>query len=256
MADSQEEKVPETPTEPTVPEAAPPAPPPEDDVLFRIQIAVSDFIVSNARFAGYAMGIALVVALVYGGWQSWREHQMDEDFSAIARIDYKMPKPSPLSEMGFGPADDPTDAGKMKDLETGAGLYEEVARKAEGAAAVTAWLHAADAWKRANKPDKQLEALRAAAAAGHDDAVGYAAKMVLASVLLEQDKKDEALAIYQEIGDKHSDFLGQEAWATLIRTQVSLGRMEEAKTAYANFHTKFPTANRPDLDALHLGSGS
>jgi predicted negative regulator of RcsB-dependent stress response len=230
--------------------------PPEEDILFKIQTSLSDFVTDNAKYFGYVVGAILFAALCYGAYQSYRTSTLEDDFGAIAQIDYKMPKPNPLAAMGFGPADDPSDAGRMKDLQTGAELYEKAAMDASGSAAGLAWSRAADAWKRAGNEEKRMAALEKAASAGAPDAVGFAAKMSLVNVLLDKGENDKALQILLEESQKREGVLGQEAYATLIRTQVALGKTEEAKTSFAAFKQKFPQATRSDLEGLGLESGS
>jgi hypothetical protein len=84
--------------------------------------------------------------------------------------------------------------------------------------------------------------------------------MVQAGALLEtpdvEGNKDKALGLYQALADSQTGFLAQEAWVTLIRTQVFLDRLEEAKTSYATFKTKFPNAANPELEELLKETGS
>lgn len=250
MADTpEEEKAVEAPKPET-------APRPDEDILFKIQTGLSDFVTDNAKYLGYFIGVVLLGALGYGAWQSFRTSALEEDFGAIAVIDHKMPKPNPLAAMGFGPADDPGDAGRMKDLQTGAELYEKAAASASGSAAVLAWSRAADAWKRAGNEEKRMAAMEKAATAGAPDAVGFAAKMSLVNALLDKAENDKALQILLEESQKREGVLGQEAYATLIRTQLALGKKEEAKTSFAAFKLKFPQATRADLEGLGLESGS
>jgi tetratricopeptide (TPR) repeat protein len=234
--------------------------PPERDVLFAIQVGITDFIASYWQYFGYAIAALLVGMLGYGAWDYYQTSQKDESFAAIARISHKMPKPDPMAQMGFGPADDPNDAGRMKDLEEGARRFEEIATDSSGAAAVVAWQSAADAWKRAGKSAERMAALEKAAGVKAEAAVHYAAVMVQAGALLEtpdvEGNKDKALGLYQALADSQTGFLAQEAWVTLIRTQVFLDRLEEAKTSYATFKTKFPNAANPELEELLKETGS
>ena len=227
-------------------------PPPEQDVLFKIQIWLQDLAANHAATFGYAVLAFLGVALCYGVWQSWSESRADANFSAIADIDFKMPRPDPLSQMGLGPADDPADAGRMKDLETGATLYQGIAQGASGAAAVTAWMRAAEAWRRAERPDDRIKAMEQAAAAGGSDVLGATATLALAGALLDKGETERAVTLYRELSSRRADYLGQEAMAALIRVQIAGGKLEEAQATLKDFQAKFPQAVRPDLVELGL----
>lgn len=246
---------------PTPPGDQKPAPPPEEDILFKLQVTIQDFFANNFATLGYILLAFLGVALVYGMYQSWQEHNADADFAAIADVDFKMPKPDPLSQMGLGPADNPGDAGRMKDLEVGAKLYEDIAASSSGAAAVTAWVRAADARERAKQPAERIRALEQARAAGGDSALGATAALALAGALLETPadspdraaSTDRAVAVYAELSAR-TDFFGQEAAAARVRALAAAGKAEEAKAAFDEFRTKFPQAIRPDLISLGFGT--
>ena len=106
------------------------------DYLFRAQLAFTSFYTANGRYLGWVGVAALGGVLVWGLWSMWQEHSAAGDFGDIAAIDYKMPKPDPMSKYGLAPADDPTDAGRKADLEEGARRFEATAKASSGTAAV------------------------------------------------------------------------------------------------------------------------
>jgi len=236
----------------TPPAAETPAPPIERDILAELSITFQDFVSNNIVYVGYALLLTVLGGAVYGGYESYVNWRLNSEFSALSAIDFKMPTADPLARAGFAPMDDPSDVGRMKDLETGAGLYEKAAQGSHGAAAVTGWLKAAESWHRAGKEDARIAAMEQAITAGGGSELGATAQLQLAAILLDKGDTDKALGLMKAVADGRSDYLGQEGWSSLIRAQMVLGKVDEAKATLAGFHTKFPSANRPELAELGL----
>ncbi|MFZ5478381.1 MAG: tetratricopeptide repeat protein [Myxococcota bacterium] len=220
------------------------AAPPEQDALFRAQMAVSDFILGYWKYGVYAVGLVLLGALVYGGVSSWTRGRAEDDYAAIARIDYRMPKVDPLARYGLAPMDDPNDAQRMIDLQEGAKRYEAAATDAKGAAAVYAWLKAAETWKRAGKDAEALAATEKAAKLGEKDLAGFTADAAWAAALRGAGRADEAFAHLQGMSTRYEGTYAEESLLQLASAQLDAGRKDEARKTLEAFKTRFPASPR------------
>ena len=236
----------------TAPEA-----PQEVDALFKLQVTVSEFFIANVKYLGYAVGAALLVALVYGVWAEWRTSRADADYAAIAAIDYKMPKLDQMAQMGLAPMDDPSDTARLKNVEEGARRYRAAAAAARGSAAILGYMRAADAWDRVNKPDEALADLKAAWDLGQPDLPGYAAASKYATRLAGAGKTEEAIAVLREESVREKGLFAEEALIELAQLYVDAGRVDEAKNVVSEFQTRFPDSPRTArLAALSAGAGA
>lgn len=245
--------------------AAPPAggpeakPPPsfseEPDALFRLRLAVVDFFQDNLKNIGYLVGAGLLVALVYGLWDSWHKGRAEAEFETIGFVDFKMPKAAQFSEYGIVPADDPTDATRLANVEKGAELYESAAKEAHGAAAVYGWLRAAEAWKRLGKEDRRVAALKAAFDVNAGDLPSYTAAQAYAGALVDAGKMDEAIAVLQAEALRHTDFYGEQVLIQLAQTQIQAGKAQDAQATIATFQQKYPSSPRAGRLNAFLAAG-
>lgn len=225
------------------------------DYLFRLQLAISSFFSTNSRYLGYLAGAGLAGVLVWGLWEVWQERSANEAYGAIATIDYKMPKPDPMSRYGLAPADDPNDAGRMADLKQGAKLFEDAARGSSGSAAAYAYLKAADAWERAGDTDARLAALKAGYAAGGGDLPTWSLGAAYAGALSDAGRAEEALGVYREIAGKTQGFYAQQALMALAGAQIDLGKNDDARATIQEFKTRFPNASPERVAALEVRTG-
>ena len=216
----------------------------EPDALFRLQMAVSDFVIGNAKYLGYAVVAGLGGILVYGALDNWQDHRAEADFGAIGAIEFKMPKPAEMSEYGIVPADDPTDTNRLANVAKGAELFEENARAASGTAAVYGWLHAAEAWKRAGKADRALTAYEGAWKVGAGSLPGFTAASAYAAALRDAGRTDDAVAVLKQASSEKEAFYAEEALIQLARTYVDAGRPAEAAAVGEEFRTRFPDSPR------------
>jgi tetratricopeptide (TPR) repeat protein len=231
--------------------------PPEQDTLFRLQMAASDFILGNAKYVGYIVALALVGSLVYGGVTSWTAAREAEEFAAISRIDHKMPKVEELARFGLAPMDDKTDATRMANVEEGARRYSATADDAHGAAAVYAYLRAAETWERVDKADEAMSALKKASEVGAKDLPGFAADAAYTAALLDAGKTDEALALYRDMANRHEGFFAERSLLLLADAQIGAGRQADAKIAIEEFRKRFPQSPRAaEVGALEARAGS
>lgn len=251
--DSEKIDLTKAPAEADTKEAAPDETP---DYLFRAQLAISSFFDANSRYLGYIAGAGLAGVLVWGLWSVWQERSANQAYGAIASIDYKMPKPDPMSRYGLAPADDPTDAGRMADLKQGATLFEDAARDASGSASAYAYLKAADAWERAGDAEARLAALKAGYAAGGGDLPTWSLGAAYAGALADAGRAEEALGVYRELAGKTQGFYAQQALIALVGGQLDLGKNDDARTTIQEFKTRFPNASPERVAALEARTGA
>ncbi len=231
--------------------------PPEQDALFRLQMAASDFILGNAKYLGYIVGLVLLGTLIYGATSSWLASREAEEYAAISRIDFKMPKVEDLAKFGLAPMDDKTDAARMSNVEEGARRYAAAGDEAHGAAAVYAYLKAADAWERVDKPDEALAVLEKASKIGAKDLPGYTAGAAYAAALIDAGKTDEALQVYRDMAGRLEGFFAERSLLALADAQIAAGRQADAKLVIAEFRQRFPQSPRAsEVAALELRAGS
>lgn len=225
------------------PEAAPP-PQVEPDALFRLQMSITDFLLGNSRYFGYALGVALLGVGVYGGWDTWRTSVEEGSYAEIASIDFKMPKAAEGAELGLAPYDDPNDAGRLANVEKGAELYEETAKAASGTPAVYAWMKAAETWQRLGKADRRLSALQAAHEVGATDLAGFVATSAYTNALADAGKTDEALTVLRAYASGPKSFYAEEALIQLAQLQANAGKAQDALATIQEFKTRFPDSPR------------
>lgn len=232
--------------------AAPTIPTEEQDVLFRAQMGVANFVLGYWRHLLIAVGAVLLIAFVYGLVTDVSSNRQQGWQAAIAEVDVKVPPPDPLAQYGLAPADDPSDAEKMSKLVDAAKGYEEVAKGANGTASVMAWLRAAETWERAGKKDEALAAYKAADGVGAGGAVGWAAKSSLAEALADSGDVDGAAAIYRDVANG-KDFQAQSALYALGRLYAAAGRREDAGKAFEEFSGRFADSTLADEVAAARG---
>lgn len=218
--------------------------PVEQDVLFRLQMAASDFVLGNAKYAGYLVGALLAGSLIYGGVTSYLTSRREEEFAAIARIDFKMPKVDDMARFGLAPMDDTTDTARMANVEEGAKRYQAQAESAHGAPAVYAYLKAAEAWRRVGKTTESFAALEAASKLEAGDLPGFAADAAYAGALVEAQRTEEALGHYRIMAGRYSGFYAERSLILLASAQADAGKKDDAKLVVKEFQDRFPQSPR------------
>lgn len=234
------------------------APPPEEDALFRLQMAVSDAILGYWKYAVGALGVVLLGAAVYGGVTSYQTSRTRDDYEAVARVDYRMPKIEDAARYGLAPMDDPADTQRMADLTEGGRRFLAAGDDASGTAAVYAYMKAADAFRRARQPDQQLQALQKAWGVGAEGLPAFSAGSALATAQLDAGKPDDALATLRAMVGSTDGLYAEEALVSLAGLQADLGRSDDAKATIQEFRTRFPESPRAaNIAAVEsrLGSG-
>lgn len=230
------------------------APAAETDQLFRLQVAIGDFFVNNARYFGYLLGVVLVGALLYGVWDWWTVRTANVEFGAIAEVDYRMPKVDEMARLGLVPMDDPADAARLANVEEGARRYEAAAKDAGGTAAVYAWLKAAETWRRLGKADPELAALEQAHAGAEKDAAGFAAAAAYANALADRDRLEEAAGVLREAVLRVDGLYAEELLIQLAGVHVAAGKPDDARLVAGEFGTRFPDSPRAARMAAVVGA--
>ncbi len=231
--------------------ATPASPPQETDTLFRLQMAASDFILGNVKYVGAAVGVLLLATLVYGLTASWLSSREAEEFAAIAAVDHKMPKVDPLAQFGLAAMDDKTDAARMANVEEGARRYLAAGEESHGAAAVYAYLKAAETFARVDKKNERTAALEKASQVGAKDLAGYTADAALAGAWIDAGRVDDALGLYRDMAGRLQGFYAERSLILLAEAQVAAGKSTEARLVIDEFKLRFPTSPRTgDLAAI------
>jgi len=220
------------------------APRQEEDALFKLQVAASDFLFKNVRVFVWIVVAGLGVALVYSLYTEWRVRSAKSAYGAIADIDYKMPAVDQMARYGLAPMDDPTDTVRLANVEEGARRYRAAAQEASGGAAVFAYLRAADTWTRLGKDEEALRDLEAAAALGQSDLPGFAAASRYATALAGKDRLEEAMGVLRELATREKGLYDEEALIALAQLQVQAGKPDEAQRVVDEFRTRFPDSPR------------
>ena len=225
------------------------------DYLFRIQLAFTSFFAANSKYMGWMVAVGLAGVLVWGMVSVWMERSADAAFGTIAAIDYRMPKPDPMSEYGMAPADDPNDAGRKSDLQEGARRFEAAAQSSSGAASAYAYLKAADALQRAGDVEGRIGALKSGYDAGGGDLPLWSNGSAYAAALTDAGRAEEALAVYRAIAGKTQGFYAQQALLALASAQIDLDKKDDAKATILEFRTRFPNASSDRASALETKAG-
>ncbi len=220
------------------------AAPVEADVLFRLQMAASDFVLGNAKYLGYVVGAVLVGSLIYGGVTSFLTSQREGEYAEIARVDFKMPKVDDMARFGLAPMDDTNDATRMANVEEGAKRYTALGDASHGAPAVYAYLKAAEAWRRVGKSAESLAALEKASALNAGDLPGFSADAAYAGALIDAQRTEEAVGHYRVMVGRHSGFYAERSLILLASAQADAGKTEDAKLVVKEFSDRFPQSPR------------
>jgi tetratricopeptide (TPR) repeat protein len=228
--------------------------PNQEDPLFQAQMWVYDRVMAYWKHGALAVGVILVGSLVYGLYDSWSEGRAKDAEADIAAIDFRVPKPSELSMMGIGPADDLNDATRVANLEEGARRFQATAEDASGPQAAQAWLKAAELWQRLGRDAETKTAFEGALKAEGDGAFGFVAHNGLASIALDEGKVDEAIVHFRAVADADRGFFGEQALIGLARAQAQNGKGPESLQTMEELRKRYPESPRLTDLAVELGA--
>lgn len=226
----------------------------QEDPLFQAQMWVYDRVMTYWKHGALAVGFILLGSLVYGLYDSWAVGRAKEAEAAIAAIDFRVPKPSELSMMGIGPADDLNDATRVANLEEGARRFQATAQEASGAQAAQAWLKAAELWQRLGRDAETKAAFEGALQAESAGVFGFVAHNGLASIALDEGKLDEAITHYRAVAEADRGFFGEQALIGLARAQAQNGKGPESLQTLEELRKRYPESPRLVDLSVELGA--
>lgn len=231
----------------------PGAPPPgeEQDVLFRVQMTVANFVLGYWRHGLAILAVGLAGLFVFSMWKTHVRDAQREVQAKLARIDADLPAPSQLAMMGIGPLDDPADAERMAALATAAKAYEEAAQQVGSPSATMAWVRAAQTWERAGKADEARKAWENAKNSGGKGPLEAVGVVGLAHQKARAGDVDGAVADLRAVQGE-----GFEAQWALYQAGLiyeGAGRKEDARKVFDEFRTRFATSVLADQVAAAQG---
>lgn len=226
----------------------------QEDPLFQAQMWVYDRVMTYWRHGALALGVILLGSLVYGLYDSWAVNRAKTAEAAMAAIEFRVPKPSELSMMGIGPADDLNDPSRVANLEEGARRLQAAAESASGPQAAQAWLKAAELWQRLGRNAETKAAFEGALKAEGDDIFGFVAHNGLASIALDEGKIDEAITHLRAVADADRGFFGEQALIALARAQAQNGKGAESQTTMEELRKRYPDSPRLTDLAVEIGA--
>lgn len=233
-----------------------PFPDHEKDSIFKAQMRFQNYVIGYWKIALAVVALGLVGVLLFGLWEGRVDDARKVAQAKIANIDRKMPVINPMAEAGITDFDDSPEL--LADVESGAELYESLAKSTEGVGAAMAWTRAANAWERAGKPENVRAALQAAHAASAPGVVGWAAANGYAATLADNEETDAAIAILRALVDKSVGIEAEQALLSLARMYEDAERVSESRQAYGEFSERFPQSKLSAEVAIglsRLGAG-
>ncbi len=223
--------------------------PQETDVLFKAQMAFADVALAYWKHAFGAVLVLLVAAFAYG---QWKDHQRDvakEQFDAIGKASAAGVDPNPMALLTAPTAETLTARAAAADQ------LLTLAASSRGAAAVEAYLAAAEAFRETGKADARLDALAKAHAVSGDGVVGYGASSAYARALVDAGRLDEAAAIWRARAGATAGFYAEQALLDLARAQLAAGKKDEARRTVEEFKVRFGTTRTAAVTALESELG-
>lgn len=210
-----------------------PFPDHEEDVLFKTQMRVLNLVLGHWKAGLAVIGAVLLVVLGVGQYQNAQVEAQRGFQAEIADIDRRMPVET--AEERFGLNAEGILPEVKANVEEGARRYEAVAGGATDAAAVTAWLKAGAAWKRAGNSEKAGSAFAAAHAIGSGGVVGWSAASQYAASLAEAGNADQAIVTLEAVRPLISGLEAHQTDLTIAMLREESGDLAGAASAYKAF---------------------
>ena len=247
MAKRKTKKKPQAPQQSAQPDPSAPIPfQQEPELAFRIQMKVSNFVLGYWKESLLVIGGVLGIALAFGLWENHIKSKAQEASAAVYRVDLEVPELSPLARLGLEAGDDLNDATRAAELRKAAEDYLAAAETHGNSAGTRARMKAADVWLRLSEPAKAQEALAAAHADGAPGMLGYAAGNRYATMLLDADETDKALAVYADLSKRLDGFAAEAAILDTLHIAGDAGDTAELERAAKEFRSRFPKSPRLD----------
>ncbi len=217
---------------------------PRQDILFQLQMGLANAFLGYWKVLLYAAGAVLVVAAVYGGYDSYFTSTQRAGHEAVARAERALDEISP----------------EMSDEEANA-VFARVAAEVEKAAAgatgpaqAFGYVRAAQFWMQVDDNEAARKAWSKAASVQAPGAIGWTASMGAARAAA--DAEDYATTLkFLATATQYDGILGEEAVFTRLQVEVLKGDTAAATASAAELEARFPKSGRI-AEAKRLAAGS
>jgi len=247
---------------------------PEPDKFVETSVGLSGWFQENWKLVTAVVGAILVAIGGYLIWDHFQDQARIRESSALyqALLAYDTPTQQEVSElearrqmlaMQLGPDVDidrvvPTNfsqvypSAKARDSAVLEAAKSAIDKHPEAEILPEAKLTAAGAAIRLGNPE-EAEALASDAAGGLSEDAQIFALQARAAALADQDKIEDAIAVYQEIADRSPRFYGPVALLEVGGLQQHLGNTDAAADAYAEIVARFPEHELAEDASRRLG---
>lgn len=229
------------PTEPVLPSF----PGREEDVLFKVQMGIAHAFYGYWKHGVGVIVFGLAVVFVVGTWKNHVRDSQREVHAEVSKISRT------LSAGLEKHAEDPAMI-KAQSIE-GAKRLEAVAAAGEGPAAAYAWIKAAQAWKLAEDPARELACWQAASKLDLKGALASSVALGLAGAMVDAGDIDGAVGVLKAEAARGEGYEAQRALLEVGRTYELAGRPAEGILALEEFEKRFPDSALKDEAAASLG---
>jgi len=220
--------------------------PADAGVLFRAEMAASNFIMGYWMYLTGVVVAVLAAILVYGQYSAWQVRDQQATAAQIAEVESELPAPLiqlPSMLAGEMPSEveDPE-----AELREAAVALDAIAAESPGAARVEARLKAAELYRLIGDPAAQRASLQDAA--DHAEGIlAYSAQGALANLDLEEGNGDAAVERWRSLADNQEGYLAEQALLELGLALEALERDADAAAVYADFLAQYPESPRVDV---------
>ncbi len=196
----------------------------QPDVLFQARMRATNLALGYWR---QALAVGVVILLGVGGYGLWRDQMLDEQRTAhanVARVLAKVPR----------------EPGPDTDWSVYAAEIAAAGAATQGPARAWADCQAALIYEEADDEAKSLAAWEAANAAGAKGVLGWAAASGYANALGNQQRVDEAAALYRQWATAEPGVIGEQALFALGNLFRDARRMDESAQVFQEFAQRYP----------------
>ena len=217
-----------------------PFPEHEEDVLFKTQMRVLNLLLGHWKTGLAGVAAILLMVLAVGQYQNAQIEDQRGFQAQIADVDKRMPVASVEERFGLS-ATGLTEEVKAN-VEEGARRYEAIAKTSTGTSAVSAWLKAGAAWKRAGDVDKARAAFASAHSIGAPGLVGWSAGSQYAASQADGGDVAGAISTLEAVRLLVSGLEADQVDLSIAMLREESGDTAAAKAAYESFVSANPTS--------------
>jgi hypothetical protein len=199
--------------------------PADAGVAFRAEMAATNFFMGYWRHIVAVLVLVLLGFLGYGQYDTWYQGDQRETSRSIFEAEKRvlMAEEEPPPEVFTELADE----------------LVAIAELGRGTARIEALLKSAEYYRVAGNTAKQRSSLEAVAESG-PSVTGFTAKAALANLDLDAGDSDSAVARLLALMEASEGSLAQQAALDLALMYEHLGRVDEARSLYAEFPARYP----------------